>query len=114
MNQIHLIGRLTKNPEMRFTQDGKPVTNFRLAVDNPRKGADGKNTADFFDVTYWGRDADNPGLAGVAAEYLKRGHRCAVSGRVSLRTWEGDKGHGASMTVDGRELELLQPKEEKE
>lgn len=53
MNKIILLGRLTKDPEVRYTQSGKVVTQFTLAVDRPYAAADGKKEADFIPVVIW-------------------------------------------------------------
>jgi len=82
MNYVHLIGRLTRDPELRFTGSGKAVVNFGLAVDKSFK----TDEADFFDIVAWEK------LAETVANYLTKGRQVAVTGRLQSRTWEKDDG----------------------
>ena len=61
MNRIILLGRLTKEPEVRYTNTGKVVASFTLAVDRPFTGQDGKREADFIPVVIWGKPAETIG-----------------------------------------------------
>lgn len=85
MNQIILIGRLTKEPELKYTQSGKAVCNFTLAVNRPF-AKDGDQKADFISIQVWGKQAES------AADYLAKGSQCAVSGRLQIRSYEGNDG----------------------
>lgn len=78
INQVMLMGRLTRDPETRMTTTGKSVVSFGLAVD--RFGAD--DQADFFDVTAWEK------LGELVAQYLSKGRRCLVQGRLRQDTWD--------------------------
>ena len=78
INQVILMGRLTRDPEQRTTTTGKTVTNFSLAVD--RGGQD--DQADFFDVTAWEKTGE------LVAQYLTKGRRCLVQGRLRQDSWE--------------------------
>lgn len=78
INQVILMGRLTRDPEMRTTPSGKSVTSFSLAVD--RMGQD--DQADFFDVTAWEKTGE------LVAKYLTKGRRCLVQGRLRQDSWE--------------------------
>lgn len=80
INQVILMGRLTRDPETRTTPTGKSVTSFGLAVD--RFGTD--NGADFFNITAWDK------LGVLVEQYLKKGRRCLVQGRLSFQQWEKD------------------------
>ncbi len=82
INQVMLMGRLTRDPELRSTTTGKSVVNFSLAVD--RYGQDAG--ADFFDIVAWEK------LGELVNQYLSKGRRCLVQGRLSQRSWEGDDG----------------------
>ncbi len=82
INQVILMGRLTRDPELRSTTNGKNVVNFSLAVDKFGQDAG----ADFFDVVAWEK------LAELINQYLSKGRRCLVQGRLSQRSWEGDDG----------------------
>lgn len=78
INQVIIMGRLTRDPEMRTTPTGKTVTSFSLAVD--RQGAD--DTADFFDITAWEK------LGELVNQYLSKGRRCLVQGRLRQESWD--------------------------
>lgn len=83
INQVILMGRLTRDPETRTTPSGKTVTTFSLAVD--RVGAD--DQADFFDVTAWEKTGE------LVAQYLTKGRRALVQGRLRQDSWD-DKDTG--------------------
>ena len=74
MNKIILMGRLTKDPEVRYTQSGKVVCQFTIAVDRPFSGEDGKKEADFIPIIIWGKPAE------IAGNSLAKGHRVLVEG----------------------------------
>ena len=78
MNQVSLIGRLTRDPELRRTQNGNPVVSFALAVDNRHK----EDGADFIACVAWNRTAE------LIHQYVKKGHRLAINGRLATRTYE--------------------------
>lgn len=82
MNKIILLGRLTKDPEIRKTPTDKSVCTFTLAVDRPFSGRDGKREADFISIVTWNRTAD------LAFEYLTKGKRALVEGRLQIRSYE--------------------------
>ncbi len=95
MNSIQLIGRLTRDPELRATGDGGPVCNLRLAVDRMGRGGE----AGYIDVSVWGKPAQ------ACAEHLSRGWLVAVDGRLEYREWtaqDGSKrsGHAVVGSVD--------------
>ncbi len=81
MNTVQLIGRLTKDPELRFTQNGKEVLSFSLAVDRTYKGNDGKTEVDFIRCQAWGKTAEN------IAKFLSKGSRVAVVGSIQVRKY---------------------------
>lgn len=78
INQVMLMGRLTRDPEVRTTASGKSVTSFSLAVD--RGGQD--DQADFFDITAWEKTGE------LVAQYLSKGRRCLVQGRLRQDSWD--------------------------
>lgn len=86
MNKIILIGRLTKDPELNYTNSGKAVCKFTLAVNRPFSNQDGENQADFINIVVWGKPAEN------SAKYLAKGRQCAVEGRLQIRSYEADDG----------------------
>ena len=98
LNRIVLVGRLTRNPEIRYTSQGKPVTNFTLAVDRPFANSEGNREADFIDIVCWGK------LAETTGNHLKKGRLVAVEGRLHIRSYEakdGSKGRSAEVVADG-------------
>lgn len=87
MNKIILLGRLTKDPEVRYTDSGKVVCQFTLAVDRPFANPDGKREADFIPVVMWGKQAETAGNG------LHHGNRALVDGRLQIRSYEGKDGN---------------------
>ena len=86
MNKIILLGRLTKDPEVRYTQSGKVVAQFTLAVDRPFAGANGQKEADFIPVVIWGKSAE------LVGNSLSKGQRALVEGRVQIRSYDANDG----------------------
>ena len=85
MNAIHLIGRLTKDPELKYFEDGTASTNFQIAVRRNFKNREGKYDSDFIQVQVLGKPAE------AAANYLRKGNRCAVDGRLQIDNWKDEK-----------------------
>ncbi|GGG18519.1 single-stranded DNA-binding protein [Paenibacillus abyssi] len=94
LNRTILIGRLTRDPEMRYTPAGVAVTQFTLAVDRPfiNSGAGGEREADFIPVVTWRQ------LAETCANYLRKGRLCAVEGRIQVRNYENNEGKRVYVT----------------
>lgn len=87
MNSINVIGRLTKDPELRHLPSGTEVCNLRIAVDRAgMKGDDGAYGAGFFDVDAFGKTAE------LMAQYLSKGRQVAISGELRWREWEQEGG----------------------
>ena len=86
MNRVNLIGRLTKDPELRFTPGtGMAVSTFTIAVDR-RANKDGKKEADFIPIVVWGKQGEN------VANYMSKGRLIGISGRIQTRNYEGKDG----------------------
>lgn len=85
MNAIHLVGRLTKDPELKYFEDGTASTTFQLAVRRPFKNREGKYDSDFIPIQISGKSAES------AANYLRKGNRCAVDGRLQIDNWKDKK-----------------------
>lgn len=85
LNRVILIGRLTKDPELRYTPQGTPTCTFTLAVDRPYSGSNGKKETDFINVVTW------RALAETCASYLKRGRLSAVEGRMEVRNYKNSE-----------------------
>lgn len=86
MNSIVLMGRLVKDPEVRYTQSGKVVCQFTLAVDRPFTNQNGQKEADFIPVVVWGK------IAEIAGNSLSKGHRALVEGRLQIRNYTARDG----------------------
>lgn len=88
LNKVMIIGNLGKDPEMRFTPQGKPVTTFSLATTRSFTGPEGerRQETEWFDVVTWDR------LAETCNQYLAKGRRAYVEGRLHTRSWEGQDG----------------------
>ena len=108
MNKLFIIGNLTRDPELRSTRDGIAVCTFTVAVNRRTKGAQaGQQDADFFRVNAWRE------LGQLCAQYLAKGRKVAVTGSVSVSTYNGSDGTTrASMDVRADQVEFLSPKEE--
>lgn len=86
INNVTLVGRLTKDPELRYTQTGIANTTFTVAVDRPFQNANGEREADFIRVVVWRE------LAETVAEHLKKGRMVGVVGRIQTGSYENDEG----------------------
>ena len=106
-NHITLLGRLTKNPEIRYTPSQKVVATFTLAVDRPFTGADGKREADFIPVVIWGKTAEMVGNS------CAKGHRLLVEGRLQIRNFDSKDGTKHWVTeVIANSVEFIERKEQ--
>lgn len=92
MNSVILIGRLTRDPELRFTSAGRAVTTFSIAVDRPFIGKDGQKQTDFFNIVVWGKSAEN------CANYLVKGRLTAIKGSIQNRSYETQEGQKRYIT----------------
>lgn len=92
INSVTIVGRLTKDPEMRYTPNGVAVTNFTLACQRPFKNQNGDREADFIRVVVWRKQAEN------AAQYLKKGSMAGVNGRLQTRSFENAEGKQTYVT----------------
>ncbi|MDO5061877.1 MAG: single-stranded DNA-binding protein [Peptostreptococcaceae bacterium] len=92
MNVCILIGRLTKDPELRYTQSGTAVASFSMAVDRQFTGKDGQKQVDFFNVVAWGKQGEN------VANYLTKGKQVAVKGSIQNRSYETQSGEKRYIT----------------
>ncbi len=88
LNKVMLIGNLGADPEMRYTADGNAVTTFNLAVNRNWTGPDGerKEETEWFTVVSWEK------LAETVSQFLQKGRRAYVEGRLQTRSWEGQDG----------------------
>ncbi len=88
LNKVMLIGNLGTDPEMRYTANGNAVTTFRIACSRNYQGPDGerKEETEWFTVVTWNK------LAETVSQYLQKGRRAYVEGRMQTRSWEGQDG----------------------
>lgn len=104
MNSVVMIGNLTKDVELRATQNGKSVATFSVAVARKIK-ATGQPEADFFNVVVWGAKGEN------CAKYLSKGKKVAIVGSVQNRTYEDKNGNKRTLTeIIAEDVEFLTPK----
>lgn len=98
LNRIVLMGRLTRDPELRHTQSGTAVASFTLAVDRDLKNKEtGERATDFIDIVAWRNTAE------FAAKYFAKGRMAVVEGRLQMRGWtdkEGNKRVAAEVVAD--------------
>lgn len=107
MNTITLLGRLTKNPEARYTSTGKAVTLFTLAVNRPYSNPDGQREADFINCQAWGKTAE------VVGNHVSKGDRLLVEGRLQIRSYtdkEGVKRYATKVVVN--RVEFIEQKKD--
>ncbi|MDP3487469.1 MAG: single-stranded DNA-binding protein [Bacillota bacterium] len=106
LNNVVLIGRLTRDPELRFTPtSGKAVASFALAVDRPFS----KDEVDFIDIVVWNKQAE------LCAQYLSKGKLAAVVGRLQIRSYEAKDGTKRRVAeVVAESVRFLSPKDSKE
>ena len=86
MNKVILIGRLTKDPELRTTGTGTSVATFTIAVNRPFTDQSGERTADFINCVIWRKQAEN------VAKYTTKGSQIAVEGRIQTRSYDAQDG----------------------
>ena len=97
LNKIFIMGRLTKDPELRRTPSGTAVTSFALAVDRDFKGQNGEKETDFIEVVAWRNTAE------FVAKYFAKGRAAVVEGRLQIRDWkdkEGNNRRSAEVVAD--------------
>ena len=87
LNRIILMGRLTRDPELRRTQSGISVTSFTLAVDRDFKGQSGERDTDFIDIVAWRQTAE------FVSKYFAKGRMAIVEGRLQIRDWKDKDGN---------------------
>lgn len=108
MNSVNLVGRLARDPELRYTQSGTAVCSFVLAVRNPYKqDEDGNYGADFINCVAWQVPAE------LIAETHRKGDQLAISGRIQTRTYENNDGDTVWVTeVNAESVHFIKPKED--
>ncbi len=97
LNRIILMGRLTRDPELRHTQQGTAVASFALAVDRDVKGRDGERATDFIEIVAWRSTAE------FVSKYFTKGRMAVVGGRLQIRHWtdgDGNKRRTAEVVAE--------------
>ncbi|WP_026675532.1 single-stranded DNA-binding protein [Alkalihalobacterium bogoriense] len=105
MNRVILVGRLTKDPELRYTPNGVAIANFTLAVNRTFTNQQGEREADFINCVVWRKPAEN------VANFLKKGSLAGVDGRVQTRNYENNEGKRVYITeVVAESVQFLEPR----
>jgi single-strand DNA-binding protein len=105
INRVVLVGRLTKDPELRYTASGVAVATFTLAVNRPFSNQQGNREADFINCVIWRKHAEN------VANFLKKGSLAGVDGRIQTRNFDNSEGRRVFMTeVVAESVQFLEPK----
>lgn len=105
MNRVVLVGRLTKDPDLRHTPAGVPVCTFTLAVNRPFSNQQGERETDFINCVVWRKPGEN------AAKFLKKGSMAGVDGKIQTRNYEGQDGKRVYVTeVLGESVQFLESK----
>jgi single-strand DNA-binding protein len=94
LNKVMIIGKLGRDPEMRYTPSGRPVTSFSVATSRTWTTSDGERhtETEWFNIVAWGN------LAEICNQYLSKGQRVYVEGRLQTRRWEGNDGNKHTST----------------
>ena len=106
MNHVVLIGRLTKDVELKYIQGtGTPVANFAIAVDREFTGKDGKKEVDFIDIQVWGKSAEN------CSNYIGKGSLVGIQGSIRIDTYQNQAGENRKITrVNANRVQFLDTK----
>lgn len=105
LNRVVIVGRLTKDPDLRYTPNGVAVANFTVAANRPFKNQQGEYEADFINCVVWRRQAEN------LANYMNKGNMIGVDGRIQTRRFEGQDGKTVFVTeVLAESIQFLEPK----
>jgi single-strand DNA-binding protein len=111
LNQVTLVGRLTKNPELRYTMEGKAVSNVTLALNRQYKNSSGEYDADFVLCTLWNKAAEN------TVKYCSKGSILGLVGKIQTRNYENQEGKRVYVTeVVANSVQFLggKPSEDRE
>ncbi|QDI91662.1 single-stranded DNA-binding protein [Salicibibacter halophilus] len=105
INRVVLVGRLTRDPELRYTPNGVAVANFGIAVNRPFTNQYGEREADFLNCVVWRKQAEN------VANYLKKGSLAGVEGRVQSRSYENREGRRVNVVeIQAESVQFLEPR----
>lgn len=105
INRVVLVGRLTRDPELRYTPNGVPVTSFTLAVNRTFTNQQGEREADFINCIVWRKAAEN------VANFLRKGSLAGVEGRIQTRSYDNQEGRRVYVTeVVCDSVQFLEPR----
>lgn len=105
INRVVLVGRLTRDADLRYSPTGKPVANFTLAVNRPFTNQQGEREADFVNCVVWGKPAEN------LSNYTGKGDLIGVDGRLQTRSYQDQNGKTVYVTeVNAESVQFLQTK----
>lgn len=109
LNSVVLVGRLTKDPELRYTPSNQAVVTFSLAVNRNFKSQNGEREADFINCVIWRQQAEN------FANWAKKGALIGITGRIQTRSYENQQGHRVYVTkVVAEQFQLLESRRDRE
>lgn len=92
LNRVVLVGRLTRDPELRYTPNGVAVANFTIAINRPFRNQQGEQEADFINCVAWRKQAEN------LANYMRKGSMIGVDGRIQTRSYDNQEGKRVYVT----------------
>jgi len=105
LNRVVLVGRLTKDPELKMTSTGTPVASFTIAVNRTFTNQQGEREADFIPIVVWRRQAEN------VNQYVRKGSLVGVDGRIQVRHYENQEGRRVYVTeVVAESVQFLEPR----
>jgi single-strand DNA-binding protein len=104
MNNVTILGRITHDLELKYTQSGIAILNFSIAVDRRFKNAAGEKETDFIPCTAWRKTAE------IITEHFKKGHRIAITGSLQVDTWEKDGHRQSRMKVLAESVDFIESK----
>lgn len=110
LNKVMIIGHLGRDPEMRFTPSGRPVTNFNVATSRSWKTSDNerRTETEWFNVVAWGS------LAEICNQYLTKGQQVYIEGRLQTRRWEEDGVRRTTVEIVAKEMVMLGKRKRKD
>ena len=109
MNVVALVGRIGRDPEMRYTPSGMAITKFSLGVQRQRKAEGGEQDTDWFEIVTFGKTAE------FVSQYLDKGALVGVTGRIQSRNWETQEGQKrTSVEVVAERADFMESKAEAE
>ena len=110
MNEMIVVGNVTRDPEMTYSQAGLAITKFSIATNNGKDKAGKQRVADFHNITAFGTAQGKDGLAALCAQYLVKGNKVMVRGKHQINEWEKDGVKHRYCSIIAAEVEFLTPR----